>query len=129
MIRQSNVVIFAPFVNKEFKNNWGDSFRIDSDDCNISNNDAVERYYQRKENYFGHKRDNYLEDISQWWANGNIICNQHVSLEDEQDKDGGSQYWGDAFLLQIKDMIAEACRLRNVSTQYSFILFIMYLDP
>lgn len=42
------------------------------------------------------------------WANGNIICNV------EADGGNGCGYWGDQFLLQLKDMLAETCRVRKV---------------
>ena len=86
---------------------------------------SVEHYYDKKEAVFGYKKDNYLPDTAKWWANGNIICNQHTSLDDKNKQDAAeagtgeaeafTQWWGDSFLLQIKDMIAETCRCREVS--------------
>ena len=43
---------------------------------------------------------------------GNIICSQICSEEEE--KLGVVQWWGDQFLFQLKDMLAEACRMREV---------------
>lgn len=168
MVRGGEVVIFAPFVNKHYTNNWGLGFKMVSDQGGDSaahpitnryeSRAAVERYYDQKEALFGYQKDNYLPDTAEWWANGNIICNQHTSLEDKNKHeaaaaakskggnkrkgvsfgvdsttdaaasvgeghgdgsgDASSQWWGDSFLLQIKDMIAETCRCREVSVVY-----------
>ena len=124
MIRNKEIVIFAPFVNKDYRNNWGENFKLKSNTAtaNMKVNDLVGLYYDEKDAYLGYKKDNYLPDTSHWWANGNIICNQHTSVEEESNSNGGSgagsggtQYWGDTFCLQIKDMIAETCRCREVS--------------
>lgn len=141
MIRNKEVVIFAPFVNKDFRNNWGDAFKLLSEhdertknilpkNGDTTMNDLASDYYNNKRDYFGQDRDNYLKDVSQWWANGNIMCNQHISIEDAakvaanlQDtrkkhsarETAPSQWWGDSFLLQLKDMIAETCKHRDVS--------------
>jgi hypothetical protein len=145
MVRSGQVVIFAPFVNKHYTNNWGAGFKIISEEegsgsapptNSYERQAVVKRYYMDKEAQFGYQKDNYLPDTAQWWANGNIICNQHTTVEDQgkqeaekkkreekMDVDGVggtgqeavSQWWGDSFLLQIKDMIAETCRCREVS--------------
>ncbi len=131
MIRNKEVVIFAPFVNKNYQNNWGNAFKLV---CNAPSDSATQNvfqaelykkqifeYYEKKESYLGYQKDNYLPDVSQWWANGNIICNQHTNLEDaasasdSTDKSSNTQWWGDNFFLQLKDMLAETCRCREVS--------------
>ena len=126
MIRNNSVAIFCPFVNKNYRNNWaevdpeGIGLKLESVDGKITS------YYAEKENHY--RRENVLDDISQWWANGNIICNEHEkepvanssgsAAEDAgaASSDSGSttsQYWGDQFLLQLKDMLAETCRCRK----------------
>ena len=94
MIRNNRVVIFCPYVNKNYTNTWSRELNIDSPNNNI------ETYYAVKENHY--RRENIIEK-NKWWANGNIICN-------EESKD----YWGDHFLFQLKDMIAETCNQREI---------------
>ena len=100
MIRNNNLVIFAPFVNKDYRNTWGNvDTLIDG---------SLERYYMEKEEYY--RAENIINDRMKWWANGNIICN-----EDEKPSNTSSnQYWSDHFLFQLKDMISETCQKREV---------------
>ncbi len=46
-----------------------------------------------------------------WWANGNIICNEHSSLGN----DAKSQYWGDQFNAPLRDLLEDTCQSRVVS--------------
>ena len=105
MIRNNEVVIFCPFVNKDYTNTWSHMLNIDSE------NNSIENYFRDKSK--NGKTENYIEDISKWWANGNIICN--VLGEDN------NQWWGDHFLLQLKDMLAETCNNRQVADCEFFI--------
>ncbi|KAJ1388597.1 hypothetical protein B484DRAFT_341225 [Ochromonadaceae sp. CCMP2298] len=86
MIRDNRVVVFCPFVNKDYKNSWGGRLKIGSQDGTIG------AYYDEKSKYY--RRENVM-DADRWWANGNIICNEY------SDK-GANQYWGDHFLLQVR---------------------------
>jgi hypothetical protein len=52
-----------------------------------------------KQNYY--RRENIIPDPRNWWANGNIICNEHCRYRNRQDE---TQYWGDQFLTQLRDM-------------------------
>ena len=47
-----------------------------------------------------------MPDKADWWANGNIICNEY--------KKGDNQWWGDHFILQLKDMFADTCKHRKI---------------
>jgi hypothetical protein len=94
MIRNNQLVVFCPFSNKDFTNTWNGSPEVDSRDGTLSS------YYAEKEKYY--RREKVI-DKSQWWANGNIICNE---LDD--------QGWGDHFCFQLKDMIAETCTQRTI---------------
>lgn len=100
MIRNNQVAIFAPFVNKNYVNTWGDSLQVEQDN--------VEAYYMEKLKHF--RDENFLSDMSKWWANGNIMCN----VEADGVERTGCRYWGDQFNFQVKDMLAETCRLRDV---------------
>jgi hypothetical protein len=65
MIRDNKVQIFSPFVNKNYKNNWGDNLQIDGRD--------LDNYYLKKSKFY--RNENIIDKLS-WWANGNIICNE-----------------------------------------------------
>jgi hypothetical protein len=94
MIRNNEIVIFCPFSNKDYTNTWGGFPDVKSSDG------SLQAYYAEKERYYRRER---IIDKSQWWANGNIICN-------EQDPQG----WGDHFFFQIKDLISETCKQRKI---------------
>lgn len=100
MIRNQQVAIFSPFVNKQYRNTWGDHLEIEYG--------SVEEYYMEKRRYFND--ENFTKDKRTWWANGNIICNWEPDRLDTP----GCHYWGDQFLFQIKDMLAEACNHRKI---------------
>lgn len=101
MIRDNRVVIFCPFVNKDYRNSWNGSLKLKSRDGSLESYSSEKQLYSRQQ-------ESYLPDMDTWWANGNIICNAYRS--DEND----NQYWGDHFLLQLKDMFAEACNARVI---------------
>lgn len=110
MIRRGRLAVFCPFVNKDYRNTWGDELRIDSSDG------TVESYIEEKSAYFP-AHSLHLLGREQWWANGNIICNDYGGSEEEEN----NQYWGDHFLLQLKDMLSELCRCRAVTDADFFI--------
>jgi hypothetical protein len=101
MIRNNQVAIFAPFVNKDYTNNWADKLQIDSADG------TLESYYSEKTKFY---RQENIIDKNLWWANGNIICNEHV----EPNASSQSQWWGDHFFLQMKDLLADTCANRFI---------------
>lgn len=101
MIRNNQLRIFAPFVNGEYRNTWGDRLALEGDG-------SLDSYYTQKA---GQYREEQIErDKFKWWANGNIICNE---LSKEEDK-SSMQYWGDHFLAPLRDMLGEACRERSI---------------
>ena len=94
------LVIFCPFVNKDYRNSWNKALKVGSVDG------SLEKYYTEKRQHY--RSEDIIADMDEWWANGNIICNEYS-------KDGmGNQYWGDHFLFQLKDMFAELCKNREV---------------
>jgi hypothetical protein len=101
MIRNNQLAIFCPFVNKEYTNTWGEYPMIDAPDGSIP------QYYDKKRHSY--REENVIPDKSKWWANGNIMCNEH-----DRSMDGNTQWWGDHFLFQLKDMVAETCNQRHV---------------
>lgn len=100
MIRNNNLVIFSPFVNKDYTNTWGHFQNLIEG--------SFDKYYREKEQYY--RDENIIQDKSKWWANGNIICNE----DEKPNSKSSNQYWGDHFLFQLKDMIAETCQYRDV---------------
>ncbi|CAM9364725.1 unnamed protein product, partial [Phaeothamnion confervicola] len=104
MIRANRLVIFAPFVNKDYRNDWegGDKPALDP------KYKSLEDYYRAKE-ASGYRREQVLQDRGQWWANGNIICNEH-----QRPGEPHSQYWGDQFMSALRDLLQEACETRLV---------------
>ncbi|KAH9196755.1 hypothetical protein AeNC1_001276 [Aphanomyces euteiches] len=103
MIRSGRVVLFAPFVNKDYENNWADFIKFDIP------GGSMEDYYREKMNHY--RRENIIPDIRQWWANGNIICNEHCKDSRRQEE---TQYWGDQFLSQLRDMLDDCCKHRHI---------------
>ncbi|OQS01999.1 hypothetical protein THRCLA_05599 [Thraustotheca clavata] len=103
MIRSGKVVLFAPFVNKDYENNWADFLKFDSSDGTYN------AYYEEKRNHY--RRENIIPDIRKWWANGNIICNEHCKDNRQLDE---TQYWGDQFLAQLRDMLDDCCKHRDI---------------
>jgi len=101
MIRNGQLRIFAPFVNSNYRNTWGDSLTLEGDG-------TLESYYAAKAGLY--RREDIEKDKSMWWANGNIICNELCKPEDK----GQMQYWGDHFLSPLRDMLGEACREREL---------------
>eukprot|EP00559_Dactyliosolen_fragilissimus_P002499 CAMPEP_0184864930 /NCGR_PEP_ID=MMETSP0580-20130426/16397_1 /TAXON_ID=1118495 /ORGANISM="Dactyliosolen fragilissimus" /LENGTH=405 /DNA_ID=CAMNT_0027363895 /DNA_START=45 /DNA_END=1262 /DNA_ORIENTATION=+ len=101
MIRNSKLRIFAPFVNSEYRNTWGDKLTLEGDG-------SIDSYYTQKA---GQYREELVEpDKTKWWANGNIICNELSKPQERQHM----QHWGDHFLSPLRDMLGEACRTRNM---------------
>lgn len=101
MIRNGSLRIFAPFVNVEYHNVWSKHLKIEGDG-------TLDSYYTKKTGLY---REEQIEpDISKWWANGNIICNELTKFDDKTK----SQHWGDHFLSPLRDMLGEACNTRNI---------------
>lgn len=101
MIRNKKLRIFAPFVNSDYRNTWGDVIQLEGDG-------SLDTYYTRKAGLY--REENVEKDKFKWWANGNIICNE-ISKSDNIES---MQYWGDQFLTPLRDMLGEACRTRNI---------------
>lgn len=101
MIRNGKLRIFCPFVNSDFRNTWGDKLKLEGDGSH-------DTYYSQKSGLY--REEEVEPDQFKWWANGNIICNE-LSKPEDRDK---IQFWGDQFLAALRDMLAEACRLRSL---------------
>ena len=63
-IQNSELRIFAPFVNIDYQNTWSQNLTIDGDG-------TLDTYYTQKAGLYREEQIEY--DKSKWWANGNII--------------------------------------------------------
>jgi len=98
-IRSRKIVTFAPFVNDEYRNNWAHKLTTEPT--------PLETYYAEKLRYY--RAENIIDPVSAWWANGNIICNEH-----ETGANKTTQWWGDNLLLPFKHMLEHVCAERDV---------------
>ena len=101
MIRHGAVRMFVPFVNAAYTNSWsaalhwsgkGPGGERDGSDPELGQD--VRGYYEAKQQRAGCREENVIPDVGEWWANGNIICNEHCPPGQDQ-----SQYWGDQLLV------------------------------
>ena len=102
MIRDHKLRIFCPFTNSDYRNTWSNSLTLEGDG-------TLDRYYSNKAGLY--REENIENDMSKWWANGNIICNELAPKGVDVTK---IQHWGDQFLSPLRDMLGEACRLRKL---------------
>jgi hypothetical protein len=63
-IQDSELRIFAPFVNIDYQNTWSQNLTIDGDG-------TLDTYYTQKAGLYREEQIEYNK--SKWWANGNII--------------------------------------------------------
>jgi hypothetical protein len=99
-IRGGKVVMFVPFVNKDYVNDWAEGFTIEG-------GLSVEEYYRQKKTRV---KERALPDVRRWWANGNIMCNVP-----------SDKFWGDSYLTQLKHMLESCCAGREVPDVEFFI--------
>ena len=102
-IAQNKVCLFAPFVNEDYANHWGDALELED-------GKSVEKYYKEKQ-ASGMRKEHVLPDKKSWWANGNIICNEHSSAGMPKEL---SQLWGDRFVSSLRDMLDQTCANRTI---------------
>lgn len=108
MIRQSRLVMFVPFVNKDYENNnMGDmplevELPANSLASMLPGADVREYMASKKDTLSDMgkdgRREEYIIDKKRWWANGNIVCNVE-----------SSDYWGDSYLPQLRHMLQVGC--------------------
>lgn len=96
-ISGGQVVLFAPFVNPDYTNDWSHHIQMDGD------------YYEKKSKHLRWPED-IIEDRSKWWLNGSIICNVMPH-----------SVWGDAYLTQLRDMIDTTCAYHRIPDVEFFI--------
>jgi hypothetical protein len=64
MIRDGKLRIFAPFVNSEYRNTWGDKLQLEGDG-------SLDSYYTNKAGLY--REENIEKDKFKWWANGTFL--------------------------------------------------------
>jgi hypothetical protein len=96
MIRNNRLVMFVPFVNKDYRNTWGDSLQLEG-------GGDVADYAMLKRAHMPHVHEDYIMDKNRWWANGNMICNVE-----------SNDFWGDAYLTQLRHMLQTLLKKRTV---------------
>jgi hypothetical protein len=99
-IRNQQIYTFAPFVNDQYINTWSHHLRMDPPN--------LVEYYQEKRKHYG--RDEDIIPIENWWANGNIICNEF----DINERNHTNQWWGDALLLPLRHLLETLCKEREI---------------
>jgi hypothetical protein len=71
-IRQGRLAMFVPFCNLNYQNSWAGQFK------GALPKEGLQAYYAQKQAASGKREEEVLQDVSQWWANGNILCNEQV---------------------------------------------------
>lgn len=99
MIKDNRVHIFAPFVNKNYRNDWPiKKIVFDSSDG------TMQTYYKEKRS-----KEFVIKDMQRWWSNGSLVANSHMHIPQ------GVQWWYDYGFLQLRHMFDELCAHRKVS--------------
>eukprot|EP00904_Undaria_pinnatifida_P007460 jgi/Undpi1/3844/HiC_scaffold_16.g07213.m1 len=106
VIRNKKLVVFAPFANKDYTNDWDGALGVKEE--------SLPDYYRKKEENY--RKENIIKGIDKWWANGNIICNEH-----QRPRELHSQYWGDHFVSPLRDLLEQACAERDIADCEFFI--------
>ena len=96
MIRNGQVQMFVPFVNDQYENTYNAQL------SKFENGRTKKEYYNVKWNKYC-RHENIIPDTKKWWANANILCNE---LGEDAEK---INYWGDAHLAQLRDMLESMC--------------------
>ena len=104
MIRRGEVKMFVPFVNDEYRNTY--AHRLNKFDVPSGSSDDMPAYYKHKWSKYSRK-ENIIRDRSEWWANANILCNEHNA--EPGGKSADSNWWGDSHLAQLRDMLESLC--------------------
>jgi len=105
MVRHGQVCMFVPFCNSEYTNSWAEALTVEA--RGATKEMQLEAYYESKRRFY--RKENVLGDVRNWWANGNIVCNEHA-------RPGSlfSQWWGDQFTAALRDMLDTAAAERDL---------------
>lgn len=100
------VVLFVPFYNPDYRNQWTQPLPFSLDGKTIVNYED----YLKVKNTLLARPEGVEEDQSKWWANGSVICNVVP-------RNG----WGDAYLAHLRDMLEAACASHEIGDVEFFI--------
>lgn len=102
VIRQSRVVLFAPFANEFYRNTWARQACFAAGQC-ISDFGATRTYDEAKAKVWAPPLRNCastrLEDPTTWWANAGVVCNEPHP-----------QVWGDGLVDVLYRALERTCR-------------------
>ena len=86
-IKNNRLEEFIPFVNENYKQNWGENIEFQYG--------SQQEYYKEKQNFY--RRESVIPK-NQWWANGNILCNEIPRT-----------LWGPHLITPLIDMLQFVC--------------------
>jgi hypothetical protein len=105
LIKNNRLQMFVPFASNDYRNCWHEEKTI------RMSQEEVDLYFRRKYEIFPDlEGQNYLKDVSKWWANGNILNNVPMP-----------EIWGDHSLVQFRDMLLKTCKKLKVDDAEFFI--------
>lgn len=131
MIRRNKLVMFVPFVNKDYTNTWSNHMKLDLSSSSVTpplsssvadsglsalpETEEIAEYEALKRETLASigkdgRREILLRNKEKWWANGNIICNVE-----------SPNFWGDSYLPQLRHMLQTLCANRQVPDVEFFI--------
>ena len=102
LIRRNTLLMFAPFVNKDFENAWGGALAVEGGDVGAYLEGKREALREMGKHHQA-RAEVFIGDRHRWWANGNIMCNV-----------ASPNFIGDSYLPQLKHLLLTLCERRAV---------------
>ena len=102
-IRDNKVIVFQPFANAFYKNNWSHNIKLETDEETKTDKSEIHHYIKNKEKYFK-VYQRYMMNKDRWWSN-NVIVNN----EERED------IWGIHSLDLYKEILDETCKNRKIN--------------
>ena len=111
-IEKNKLHTFYPFVNKDFRQTWGERVTLGN-----STNKDINVYLNMKEDVLGPEFEKFAGDIikdkSRWWCNGSLVDNR----THKENMYG----WGDSMLNYYFNLIKKLCEARDLPNCTFFI--------
>ena len=102
LIRNNALLMFAPFVNKDFENTWGNDLELEGGSAEVYL-EAKRAALRELGKHRMAREEVFIPERSKWWANGNIMCNV-----------ASPNFWNDSYLPQLKHLLLTLCEKRAV---------------
>lgn len=99
-IQHGVLVMFVPFVNPNFRNNWDLTESKLLGSSKVCDYKSLSDYYNDKKEVF---RKEQILPLNKWWANAGVFCNEY-----------STQLWGDHLLGEFKHLFQTLCSQRKV---------------